>query len=130
MVFFSFLFGAAEDLLSHQNGHDSSPKNEYWRAKFHGIAIQLINEQISKLDANTEPTDELLACILTLATYGVNQSTPLPKSESPLGAAQNLEVTAHREYVKAHENALYYLVNRKGGLSKVTMYGINILLQS
>jgi len=130
MVLFTFLFGAAENLLAHQNGFDSNPKNRYWRAKFHGMAIKLINEQISELDAGAEPSDELLACILTLAVYGSSSTATPEKSASPLGAAQTLEVVSRREYVKAHQDALYHLVERKGGLSRVTMYGISVLIQA
>jgi hypothetical protein len=130
MVFFSFLFGAAENLLSHQGGVDPNPKNSLWRAKFHGMAIKLINEQISNLEPGSEPTDELLACILTLAVYGSKPNSPLARSASTLSKAQTLEVVAHRDYVQAHKDALYYLVRRKGGLSKVTMYGISVLIQA
>ena len=130
MVFFSFLFGAAENLLAHQSGSDSSSQNHYWRAKFHGLAIKYINEQISRLEINEEPTDELLACILTLAVYGANSTTTPDKSTSLLSAAQTLEVVARREHVKAHQDALYHLVHRKGGLSKVKMYGISVLIQA
>jgi hypothetical protein len=133
MVFHTFLFGAAENYLMHQGGSENDPDDRsLWRLRFHSLAIKHINDDIADLiQEHKLPSDELLACILTVAVYGAQKKIkPLPDSSSALSKAQTLEVVAHRQHVQAHKDALIYLVNKKGGLTQVKMFGISVLIQA
>lgn len=132
MVLYTFLFGAAENHLMHRGGVEYDPNQVSWRLRFHNLAIKHINEEIANLSKTHEPpSDELLACILTLAVYGAqNKTTPLSKSSSALSKAQTLDAVSHRQHVRAHKDALFHLVAKKGGLSNVKMFGISVLIQA
>lgn len=132
MVLFTFLFGAAENHLMHCGGIDRDLEYPRWRLYFHNLAIKHVNEQITKLSENNEPpSDELLACILTLAVYGAQgKTTSLSGSSSALSKAQTLDAVSHRQHVRAHKEALIYLVAKKGGLSNIRMFGISVLIQA
>jgi len=77
------------------------------------------------------PSDELLACILTLAVYGAQKkTTSLPDSSSAMSKAQSLEAVSRRQHVQAHKDALFFLVAKKNGLSEIKMFGISVLIQA
>lgn len=130
MVFFTFLFGAAENHFSRLGCQEVHSGNLVWRHKFHGVALRYVSKGIESLKANEAPSDELLACILTLAVYGANAS-PLPLgASSVMEEAQTLQVVSHRQHVHAHREALYYLLAKKGGLSKIGMFAVAELIQA
>ena len=130
MFFFVLIVGASQSYLSQCNGSDSRPDNHVWRARFHSLAIKHVNEYISRLDLADEPSDEILACLLTLAWFSAESVVAPSKVESALTTAQNLDGVSRRAYVQAHKDALYYLVRRKGDLSKISLYGISHLIQT
>lgn len=132
MVFHTFLFGAAENYLMHQGGTDYNRDQNMWRLRFHSLAIKKVNEEIADLSQkHNMPSDELLACILTLAVYGAQKkTTSLPDSSSAMSKAQSLEAVSRRQHVQAHKDALFFLVAKKNGLSEIKMFGISVLIQA
>jgi hypothetical protein len=130
MMFFSLLLGAAHGHLSQRGGIDSHPENHLLRAGFHSLAIRNINAYISQLGVAEEPSDEIIASVLTLAVWSNEGPSPSSNAPSALAAAQHLDDVSHRAHVQAHRDALYHLIRRKGGLSKIALYGISHLTQT
>ena len=136
MTMYSYLHGASENHLLQTRASADTKHRKMVRLALKGKAIKLINKDVSRSDA--VPSDELLACICTLAVYRGIRAEPkegrpsLPDetfAKSPLASTETLDVISNMAYVKAHMDALYILVVRKGGLENVRLYGLAGVLQ-
>jgi hypothetical protein len=94
-------------------------------------AIQYINALLSG-NKGAPPSDALLISILILAAHGPAEGLTTDcelDSEpshppSPLARAQNLDFYGSLGFVPAHMHALHILVEQKGGLDKIGLYGL------
>jgi hypothetical protein len=89
-------------------------------------AIVHLNRRLQKL-AGPAP-DSLISTILTLGMHEPLPGSPsLPDMsypESPLAKAQTLDLVGSMTVVPAHMQALYMLVEQRGGIRSITTFGI------
>ena len=130
MAFYGFVFAAA---LHHDHLHGRIPDRQtgLLQLTYQTQAIRLINDMLRHTAANnTPPSDALLMSILILAVHGQRQATTTdPPSrqvhpQSPLAKAQNLDFYGSLAFTPMHLAALHMLVERKGGLDKIELYGL------
>lgn len=102
-------------------------ESEMLQLSYQTKSIQFINTLLAE-NNHEPPSDALLISILILAAHGQRQGGGLALEPvhptSPLAQAQNLMFYGSLEFVPNHLKALYYLVEQKGGLEKIQLYGL------
>jgi hypothetical protein len=130
MMLHGFLVVAAEAYLCVRGGVDAHPSHSRLRHTLYGITIREVNKEIASLDDHKKPSDEVLACIKLLASWTNGSRRPsYVNTTSFLSLGQALYQKSLEGSVKVHRDAIYYLVKRKGGLDKISMYGLDRLIQ-
>ena len=129
MAFHGFVFAAALHHNHLHGGQTPDRKSGLLQLTYQTQAIKLINAMLRRTAAeNIPPSDALLVSILILAAHGPRQtlSQPLPPAhpQSPLARAQNLDFYGSLSFVPTHLGALHILVEQKGGLGTVELYGL------
>jgi len=128
MAFYGFIFAAALHHNHLHGGQIPDQKSGILQLSYQTQAIKLINAMLRSTDNNTPPSDDLLVSILILAAHGQKQNLDPPLTpahpQSPLAKAQNLDFYGTLSFIPAHLAALYILVEQKGGLDKIEVYGL------
>ncbi len=135
MAFHAFIFAAAlhHTYLRGKAELLNSRALELLQLSHQTRAIQYINTLLAGTGGGP-PSDDLLISILILAAHGPAEAQKAlwvsqPESEpchptSPLAKAQNVDFYGSLGFVPAHMRALYTLVEQKGGLDKIDLYGL------
>ena len=128
LTFYSFVFSAAQHLLYLQGGqHARNRKLEVLATWYQTRALQLISTTLNGCRDTLAP-DALLISILSQAGTG-----QLRKSDralrpihppSPLAKAQDLDYRGQLVFGTTHLQAIKLLVEQRGGIDKIGIFGL------
>ena len=127
--YYAFVWAAALHQEFLLGKHISSYSTFLLRQSYKTQAISRVRSEISSLHGL--PSDDLIVSILILAAHGAKRDRHIDHShpKSPLAKSQLLDFYANLEYEHTHQDALYQLVARKGGLENVETCGLAETLQ-
>lgn len=119
-AFYTLVFSAAAHNTFAQQ---VSEQNKLLRIKYKGLALSHLQQEISGLNGVVSVTDELLLCMVTLASHNEADAS-LPPTESQrvkgvLATAQDTRYYGTLTWESAHMNALRALVAARGGLETI-----------
>ena len=124
LAFHAFIYSIALHLLSLYNGRELTESAPVMRQAHKLQTIKLVNEQLRNMSG--PPSDALIMAITILAVHGERDATVYPRIHptSPMAEAQDLHVYGNMINDELHVQAIVSLINQKGGLDGMEVYGM------
>lgn len=124
VAYHAFIYGATLHLLSIYNGRELTKSAPIMRLSHKIQTIKLVNEQLRNLDGPA--SDALIMAVVIMSIHGSRDDTVYPKvhPRSPLANSQYLHVYGNMVNDEQHIQATLMLINQKGGLESIEVFGM------